>query len=550
MVACALLALPLEELPGGIIRRHSYDSAGELVDLTYSGKGTDPETGTAVADQQWFGWSSRSDAAGRTVREWSTDGGSAYTTTEGTQAVSSDRRYGYDKAGRLTRVDETLNTRTEAPSCTRRGYGFDVNGNRTSQTVASNLSDCADTGAATVTRAYNEADHPVTGANGQGAYVYDPLGRQTSIPAADTIKPSNGAMSLAYYDSDAAQSVAQGDTKVTFTLDGAGRRLVQNTTVGPVVTPDVVAGTVTRHYTDSSDNPAWTVDVRGGQQVTTRFAGLTGDGMGITFTTINGVTTAELALAGLRGDVNATVKLDGANPATGIDTWADYTEYGQPTTAKTATVGGAAGVGYGWLGAHERATLDALGITLMGARLYNQATGLFTSLDPEYQGGDTAYGYPTDPVNNQDLAGTKWRSWWHRNGGTVLGYASAGACIFGGPAVCGALTVASASVSIYGRYRRYRRERRSVRSWRFVASTAWDVAGAKISPVRGIRATRFVATRHGIRRASRLRMHLGTTAGRWNSRAGYRHIHRTQPRKFWGRYLYNGFSAFKNFAGW
>ncbi|SJN42608.1 hypothetical protein FM114_13580 [Luteococcus japonicus LSP_Lj1] len=43
---------------------------------------------------------------------------------------------------------------------------------------------------------------------------------------------------------------------------------------------------------------------------------------------------------------------------------------------------------------------------------------------------------------------------------------------------------------------------------------------------------------------------MGTTAGRWNSRAGYRHIHRTQPRKFWGRYLYNGFSAFKNFAGW
>ncbi len=64
-----------------------------------------------------------------------------------------------------------------------------------------------------MTRAYNGADQPVTGANGQGSYVYDPLGRQTSIPAADTTKPANGAMSLAYYDSDAAQSVAQGDVK-------------------------------------------------------------------------------------------------------------------------------------------------------------------------------------------------------------------------------------------------------------------------------------------------------------------------------------------------
>ena len=404
-------AATMEKLPGGVIRRHSYDPAGELVDLIYSGKGTDPDTGASVTDQQWFGWSAGSDAAGRTVREWSTDGGSAYTTTEGAQAVSSDRRYSYDKAARLVRVDETVNVRAEAPSCTRRGYGFDANGNRTSQSVASNPTECADTGATTVSRAYNQADQPVTGANGQGAYVYDPLGRQTSIPAADTIKPASGAMSLAYYDSDAAESVSQGDTRVTFTLDGAGRRLVQNTTVGPVITPDLVAGTVTRHYTDSSDNPAWTVDQRGGQSVTTRFAGLTGDGMGITFTTTNGTTTAELALAGLRGDVNATVKLDGTNPAVGIDTWSDYTEYGQPTTARASVAGGVAGAGYGWLGAHERATLDALGITLMGARLYNQSTGLFTSLDPQYKGGDTAYGYPTDPINSNDLDGNSWGRW-------------------------------------------------------------------------------------------------------------------------------------------
>ncbi|WP_143813966.1 hypothetical protein [Luteococcus japonicus] len=108
------------------------------------------------------------------------------------------------------------------------------------------------------------------------------------------------------------------------------------------------------------------------------------------------------------------------NPATGIDTWADYTEYGQPTTPTTtaATAGGAAGAGYGWLGAHERATLDALGITLMGARLYNQTTGLFTSLDPQYQGGDTACGYPNDPVNGQDLNGN---SWWKKAGNWAYG---------------------------------------------------------------------------------------------------------------------------------
>ena len=106
------------------------------------------------------------------------------------------------------RVDETVSVRAEAPSCTRRGYGFDANGNRTSQSAARNPVDCGETGAETVSRAFNQADQPVTGANGQGSYVYDPLGRQTSIPAADTIKPAAGAMSLAYDDTDAAESVS------------------------------------------------------------------------------------------------------------------------------------------------------------------------------------------------------------------------------------------------------------------------------------------------------------------------------------------------------
>ncbi len=357
------------------------------------------------------------------VREWSTDGGSAYTTS-GAQAVRSDRYYRYDKAGRLVGVDDiTGNPGPDgAVPCVRRGYGFDGNGNRTSQTRATN-SGCDDTGATILTRAYNGADQPTTGANSQGAYSYDPLGRQTSIPAADTANPSRGDMALGYYDTDVAQSISQGDVRATFTLDGAGRRLVQDATVGPVVVPGAVAGTVVRHYTDASDNPAWTVDTREGVATTTRFGSLTGDGLGITYTTTSGATTAELALAGLRGDINATITLEGTNPASGIDAWQDWTEYGQPTQPATTNTGGTAGAGYGWLGQHERATLDALGITLMGARLYNQTTGLFTSLDPEYQGGDTAYGYPNDPINMRDIDGNKWwgkvKSWGRSVGRSV-----------------------------------------------------------------------------------------------------------------------------------
>ncbi|GAA1373016.1 hypothetical protein GCM10009638_06220 [Luteococcus sanguinis] len=83
-----------------------------------------------MEDQPWFGWSATSDAAVRTVREWSTDGGSAYTATTGMQAVRSDRYYRYDKAGRLVGVDDiTGNPGPDgAVACVRRGYGFDGTG--------------------------------------------------------------------------------------------------------------------------------------------------------------------------------------------------------------------------------------------------------------------------------------------------------------------------------------------------------------------------------------------------------------------------------------
>jgi RHS repeat-associated protein len=70
-------------------------------------------------------------------------------------------------------------------------------------------------------------------------------------------------------------------------------------------------------------------------------------------------------------------------------------------------------VSYGWLGAKQRAT-DATGLMLMGVRLYNPRTGLFTSVDPVSGGGSTAYAYPTDPINQTDLTGERWRRRWRK----------------------------------------------------------------------------------------------------------------------------------------
>lgn len=63
---------------------------------------------------------------------------------------------------------------------------------------------------------------------------------------------------------------------------------------------------------------------------------------------------------------------------------------------------------YGWLGAKQRSAETLTGLTLMGVRLYNPATGRFLSGDPVYGGSANAYEYGyADPVNKFDLDG-KW----------------------------------------------------------------------------------------------------------------------------------------------
>ncbi|WP_203568998.1 DNRLRE domain-containing protein [Aestuariimicrobium ganziense] len=404
--------LTLEKFPGGIIKRTNYDVAGELIDLTWNGPVVQPDN-TVLADQPWIAWSSRTDAAGRVVHEWMPNGQLGTTGDLGETVIASDRSYSYDQAGRLTTVKDLTGNPdpdTDVP-CTLRTYSFDTNGNRTSQgTATSATSTCPTTATATVTRAYDTADRPTTGANGTGTYVYDQLGRQTTIPAADSANPGAGATSLAYYDNDAIASIAQDGTTIGFSLDSQTRRKVQTSN-----TPTGTA-TLTRHYTDSSDNPTWSVDTAAGASTTTRYAELISGDLGLTITTTGAGSTATLAVSGPRGDVtseidlpaNATTPTTG-DPATGLEMWNDYTEYGTPRQPTTTTPGTTQGIGYGWLGTKQRAT-TTLGLTLMGARLYNPASGLFTSLDPEFQGGDTSYGYPTDPVNSADLDGRRWWS--------------------------------------------------------------------------------------------------------------------------------------------
>jgi RHS repeat-associated protein len=400
--------LTLEKLPGKIIRRTGYDTAGNQTGYGYNGQVVSQTTGQFVDDQPWLAWTTIYTPLGQVNRDM-TPGGAGYGTALGATASALNRSFGYDRAGRLTFAKERYGNGaliSAEPGCSTRTYTFDANGNRTGQNAVPPDANgaCVTTGGSPTTRAYDTADRPTTGANGTGTYTYDQLGRQTVIPAADAPKPADGDIALGYYDTDNTRTITQNGATTSYTLDGANRRLNQTETTGGTT------NTLVRHYTDSGDNPTWSVDITGTTTTTTRYNELINGDLGLTFDTAGSTTAAQLALDTPRGDTATTITLPtgATNPtgtaATGIDTWTDYTEYGIPRQPPATTPGGVTGIGYGWLGAEERATLDT-GLTLMGARMYNPTTGTFTSLDPIYGGNDTTFSYPNDPVNKSDITG-------------------------------------------------------------------------------------------------------------------------------------------------
>lgn len=336
-----------QTLPGGLTQTTSFDVADQPTALVYTGQTTiDGTTGMG----QWLAWSQTNDSAGRVSRVWTPDG-TAFTgrsATDTADGLAYDRAYGYDRADRLVSVKDrtaTASGATASPddpastalACTTRSYTFDANGNRTALATsgADSSGACSTTSTTTTkTAAYDSADRN-TVASGYG---YDLFGRASTIPAADTPKgTSAGTISLGYYDTDAAHTITQNGTTGTFSLDVNGRRAVQTDTAGSSTTR-----TLTRHYNDTDDNPAWVEDTNNGATTTTRYATSLGGDLSAQVTG----TTAVLTLADLHGDIATTTTL----PTTGANTtsaqgWNDYTEYG---TVRTGTPVGPTGPDPGW----------------------------------------------------------------------------------------------------------------------------------------------------------------------------------------------------------
>ena len=404
--------------PNAMVASTTYDPAGEATQLAYtyaaSGGNLGVNSGYA-SDVMTFA-----------------QGDNPFAQVATASSPESSQVYSYDGAGRLVGVGDNFEG-----ACTTRSYTLDADSNRTAFTSAA-TTPVGGACPTTTTASANQTSSFDTNASGQGgsdriisstwatssgnvtgSYAYDVLGRQTSIPGVDTqaggssSSPDN--LSASYRSDDLVATMSQGAACEGFTYDPSGD--VVSTSSYASSCTGTPTTTSTNDYAGSSA-PAWTTTTVGSTTSTTAyFAAITqGDALNVTLASSGGssclgITTATctMNLTDLRGNVIATASLTSDTSVTG---YSESTEFGLPRSASTEST--VAPV-YGWLGTHEKAANNLSGLVVMGVRIYNPVTGLFTSPDPVYQGNANPYVYPSDPVNGMDLSG-------EAGGGPILEY--------------------------------------------------------------------------------------------------------------------------------
>ncbi|MEU8763946.1 DNRLRE domain-containing protein, partial [Streptomyces sp. NPDC048659] len=411
----------------------------------------------------------------------------------------SQQSYGYDATGRLTRVEDTVES-----VCTTRAYGFDKRTHRTSLTsaAAAKGADCTAAGGTTTRTGYDGASR-IT----EPGYVYDAFGRTTSVPGHGTV---------GYYANDLAYQQTADGKRQTWQLDAAHR--FRSFTVDRDA-----AGTWLRekskrnHYDSDGDNPRWIVEDTASGALTRNVDSASGD---LAATTGKSGDTV-LQLTNIHGDVALQLPLDGSVAPVALDT----DEYGVPRAGQEQQPR------YGWLGGKQRSGETLTGLSLMGVRLYDPSTGRFLSTDPVYGGNANPYDYVNaDPVNMFDLDGKwgmpKWAKkaggFVKRNIGTIATVASVASMFVPG------LGMVALGLNAYSAYR-------SIRSRDYVGA-AMTLPGIGIAGKSLRMASKAKKAKRAYGAAKKARVRTTSSTKRAVAKAGNRYRSAAGKATRWGRY--------------